>query len=72
MGGDVLNPLEPPPMGDISLAEAEKKFLQGRQPTDRFIEPEKVGGLIAFLCSDAASEITGASIPIDDAWIITP
>jgi len=56
----------------IHVAEAEKKFLQGRQPTDRFIEPEKVGSLIAFLCSDAASEITGASIPIDDAWIITP
>jgi len=56
----------------IPVAAAEKKFLSGRQPTDRFIEPEKVGSLIAFLCSDAASEITGASIPIDDAWTISP
>lgn len=56
----------------LSLAEAERKFLEGRQPTDRFIEPEKVGSLIAFLCSDAACEITGASIPIDDAWTISP
>jgi 3-hydroxybutyrate dehydrogenase len=56
----------------IPVDEAEKKFLTGRQPTDRFIEPEKVGGLIAFLCSDAAREITGASIPIDDAWTISP
>jgi len=56
----------------IGLDEAEREFVAGRQPSGRFIEPEKIGGVIAFLCSDAAREITGTSIPIDDAWTISP
>ncbi len=56
----------------IDLDEAAREFVAGRQPSGRFIEPEKIGGVIAFLCSDAAREITGTSIPIDDAWTISP
>ena len=56
----------------LSFEEASQEFVAGRQPTGRFIEPEKVGALIAFLCGDAAQTITGASIPIDDGWIISP
>lgn len=56
----------------VSVEEAEREFVSGRQPSERFIEPERVGELIAFLCSDAAKEITGTSIPIDDAWTISP
>jgi 3-hydroxybutyrate dehydrogenase len=56
----------------IGLAEAEREFVAGRQPSGRFIEPKQVGALVVFLCSDAAREITGASIPIDDAWTISP
>jgi len=56
----------------ISIEAATREFVSGRQPTGRFIEPSQVGALIAFLCSDAAREITGASIPIDDAWTISP
>ena len=34
------------------------------QNTD-FITPERVSGVIAFLCTDAAKDINGVSIPID-------
>ncbi|MBS0393149.1 MAG: SDR family oxidoreductase [Proteobacteria bacterium] len=34
-------------------------------PIRRLIEPEEVGGLVAFLASDAAGAITGESIAID-------
>ena len=34
------------------------------QNTD-FIEPERVSGVIAFLCTDAAKDINGVSLPID-------
>ena len=56
----------------LSFEEASQEFVAGRQPTGRFIEPEKVGALIAYLCGDAAQTITGASIPIDDGWTISP
>ena len=56
----------------ISVEEATNEFLDGRQASGRFIEPSQVAALIVFLCSDAAREITGTSIPIDDGWTISP
>jgi 3-hydroxybutyrate dehydrogenase len=34
----------------------------------RLIEPAEVAELVAYLCSDAASAITGASMKIDGGW----
>ena len=34
----------------------------------RLIEPEEVAELVAYLCSDVASAITGASMKIDGGW----
>lgn len=48
--------------------EAEYDLMGIRQPTRRFVKPEQVAALVTFLCSDAASEITGATMPIDGAW----
>jgi 3-hydroxybutyrate dehydrogenase len=49
-------------------ADAAADFLLPRQPSKRFVQPEKVGALAAFLCSDAASDISGTPIPIDGGW----
>lgn len=51
------------PVGDFI-----KKFLEPRQPSKRFVQPDKVGILAAFLCSDEACDITGATLPIDGGW----
>jgi 3-hydroxybutyrate dehydrogenase len=56
----------------IDIETATREFLDGRQPSKRFIDPSQIGALIVFLCSEAAREITGASIPIDDAWTVSP
>ncbi len=54
--------------GGITNEEAlERAFLEA-MPTKTFIDPEEVGQLCAYLCSEAARSITGAPISIDGGW----
>jgi 3-hydroxybutyrate dehydrogenase len=53
-----------------SIESATANYLAERQPSGRFIGMESVGALVAFLCSGAAQDITGASLPIDGGWSI--
>jgi 3-hydroxybutyrate dehydrogenase len=54
--------------GGISEEAAlERAFLEA-MPNKTFIEPQEVGQLCAFLCSDAARSINGAPISIDGGW----
>jgi 3-hydroxybutyrate dehydrogenase len=54
--------------GGISEARAlERAFLEA-MPSKTFIEPQEVGQLCAFLCTDAARSINGAPISIDGGW----
>lgn len=48
---------------------AAQRFLQTRQPSGRFVTGEKLGDLVAFLCSEAASEMTGNPIAMDGGWL---
>lgn len=53
----------------LSEEDATTDYLSDRQPSRRFIAPEKVAALAAFLCSDDASEITGTPLAIDGGWL---
>ena len=53
----------------LSEADATTDYLSDRQPSRRFIPPEKVGAFAAFLCSEDASEITGSPLAIDGGWL---
>ena len=40
-------------------------FVQQEMPLGRFGRPEEVGDVIAFLCSERASLVTGVCVPVD-------
>ena len=52
----------------LSPVAAEMRFLIGKQPTGRLVSADGVAAVIAFLCTDAAADITGAALPIDAGW----
>lgn len=52
----------------LSRADAERRFLAGKQPTGRFIAAENVAALIGFLCGPEGADINGAVLPIDAGW----
>lgn len=51
-----LNPAQP---------DAVRTLIQSRIPMRRYGRPEEVAALMAFLCSEDASYITGAAYPLD-------
>jgi NAD(P)-dependent dehydrogenase (short-subunit alcohol dehydrogenase family) len=44
-----------------------KSFLD-RIPMSRFGNPDEVGALVVYLCSDASGYVTGSSFTIDGGW----
>jgi len=53
---------------NISFEEAAGTYLSARHPSGRFVSTQNVGAMVVFLCSAAASDITGAALPIDGGW----
>ncbi|GAC1315859.1 MAG: glucose 1-dehydrogenase [Chloroflexota bacterium] len=45
--------------------EVMRQFIERDMPLGRFGRAEEIGDVVAFLCSDRASLVTGASIPVD-------
>ena len=55
--------------GGVSPDEVARGMLAEKQAMLAFSTPEGIGGLAVFLCSDAATTITGASLSIDGGWV---
>ncbi|QMU57625.1 MAG: 3-hydroxybutyrate dehydrogenase [Boseongicola sp.] len=52
----------------ISEDEAIEKVILLKQPSKEFVTVEQIGGIVKFLCSDAAVQITGTTISADGGW----
>jgi 3-hydroxybutyrate dehydrogenase len=52
----------------VSQKEATNKLPAEKQPSLDFVSPTQLGGMVAFLCSAAADQITGTAIAIDGGW----
>ncbi len=53
--------------GRTAEREAEA-LISEKMPSGAFVAPEQLAALVVFLCSDAASQIRGAALPVDGAW----
>lgn len=72
--GYVLTPLVeaqiPGTMKEYGMTRDEviQKVMLERQPSKDFVTVEQLGDTTAFLCSDAAAQITGTTISVDGGW----
>jgi 3-hydroxybutyrate dehydrogenase len=52
----------------IDQEAAARELLAAKQPSLQFTSPKQLGALVVFLSTEAAAQITGASIPVDGGW----
>lgn len=52
----------------IPESEVVEKIMVAEAAIHRLLEPSEVADYIAFLCSDAASGVTGSAVTIDCGW----
>jgi 3-hydroxybutyrate dehydrogenase len=52
----------------ISIEESEKRLLGEKQPSLRFVKPEQIGAMTAFLCGDGGAAMTGEILSMDGGW----
>jgi glucose 1-dehydrogenase len=55
--------------GDLSKDETTAAYARSRTPFARFGEPRDVAAAVAFLASDDATYISGATLMVDGGWM---
>jgi NAD(P)-dependent dehydrogenase (short-subunit alcohol dehydrogenase family) len=55
--------------GDLSADETSLAYVRSRTPFSRLGRPDDVASAVAFLASDAATYVSGASLLVDGGWM---
>jgi len=69
-----VNAVAPGPIETAMTAAVPKDAMDiviGRTVHKRYGQPHEVGEAVAWLCSDAASYVNGAMLPVDGGWLVT-
>jgi 3-hydroxybutyrate dehydrogenase len=53
---------------NLTREQVINEVMLERQPTKQFVTVDQIAAMAVFLCSDAASQITGTNISIDGGW----
>jgi 3-hydroxybutyrate dehydrogenase len=53
---------------NMTAEQVKQEVLLAAQPTKQFVTVDQVAALAVYLCSDAASQITGANLSMDGGW----
>lgn len=53
---------------NMTEEQVKHDVLLAAQPTKEFVTVDEIAALALFLCSDAAKQITGTTLPIDGGW----
>jgi 3-hydroxybutyrate dehydrogenase len=54
---------------DLSRSAAEARFLQGKQPSGRFVLTESVTRVLLLLCGPAGRDMNGGMLNVDGGWL---
>lgn len=68
-----FNAISPGPFPNPAIQEGDPEFvrrLSARVPLGRIGHPHEVASVVAFLCSDASSYISGQNLPVDGGWTV--
>jgi NAD(P)-dependent dehydrogenase (short-subunit alcohol dehydrogenase family) len=60
--------IETPMIAHVTAEQAMRDFLVAQHPIGRLGQPQEIANLIAFLCSDQASFITGSYYTVDGGY----
>ena len=64
--------MAPGPIDTAMTAAVPKEAMApviARTTMNRYGQPNEIAETVAFLCSDAASYINGAVLPVDGGWL---
>lgn len=53
---------------DMSREDVIRNVMLTRQPSKEFATVEQLGGTALYLCSEAATQVTGTTISVDGGW----